>query len=512
VTPALTITATVEEGKDYTLAAIGGAKGWPLEIYPLVNDSKPFTDSGKIRITHLAPFAATSDGTKVDICTDVDAVVPGLAGIPYKASTGYLPLPEGRYDLTISVAGSSCALDALDIPPFDLRNGQVADVFAIGLLPPSNLPLQVAQDGLTARIAVAHLAPFASDPISTSVSVKLAGSDVITDFVFGEITDYIPVAPGSYPVEVIPSGTSTPAISGTAAVTAFVDFTFAAIGNGSLQQLELIRLEDDNVTVPLSGTARLRVTHVAPFAGSTAASVTDDTSVDLCVLGSTVPVVSDLVYKEFVSLTLPVGNYSVFVAVAGTACAQRLFGIAPFLASDGDIGYIYAVGDGVNIPPYALANPALTTAPTKYLPLVISQEKLPNIVELAAGDDRFDTLVAALQAAELDGALAGPGPFTVFAPTDDAFAKLPADVLNSLLADPKGDLTQILLYHVVSGSVPSSALSTGLKATTLQGSEVEFTVSGTSVKVNSSNVILADVIASNGIIHVIDTVLIPPAN
>ena len=133
-----------------------------------------------------------------------------------------------------------------------------------------------------------------------------------------------------------------------------------------------------------------------------------------------------------------------------------------------------------------------------------------DIVETAAAAGTFKSLAAALQAAGLVQTLKGPGPFTVFAPTDDAFAALPEGTIDTLLADPEGALRDILLYHVVAGKVMSSDLSDGMTAETLQGAPVTFTVADGAVKVDAANVIAADVEASNGVIHVIDAVILPP--
>ncbi len=138
-----------------------------------------------------------------------------------------------------------------------------------------------------------------------------------------------------------------------------------------------------------------------------------------------------------------------------------------------------------------------------------------TIVDIAVADGRFTTLVAALQAAELDGALAGAGPFTVFAPTDTAFANV-LDLLGISAADLLADeamLTDILLYHVVPGAVTSDQVADIDSAKTLQGSMVHFGAGPTGVQINgASNVIIADIEASNGVIHVIDNVLFPPQN
>ena len=135
-------------------------------------------------------------------------------------------------------------------------------------------------------------------------------------------------------------------------------------------------------------------------------------------------------------------------------------------------------------------------------------ENLPNLVETAASAGSFTTLIAAVQAADLDGTLANDGPFTVFAPTDDAFAALPAGLVDALLQDIPV-LTEILLYHVVPGEVLAADVVSLSSATTLQGSAISIdTTDG--VKVDEANVITTDILASNGVIHVIDGVLLPP--
>jgi uncharacterized surface protein with fasciclin (FAS1) repeats len=126
----------------------------------------------------------------------------------------------------------------------------------------------------------------------------------------------------------------------------------------------------------------------------------------------------------------------------------------------------------------------------------------------AAGD--FTTLLAAVEAAGLVETLEGEGPYTVFAPTDDAFAALPEGTVEGLLEDPEA-LSDILLYHVVPGEVTSDQVVTLESATTAQGSDVSIRVEGDSVFVNDAQVIMTDIQASNGVIHVIDAVLLPPA-
>ena len=134
-----------------------------------------------------------------------------------------------------------------------------------------------------------------------------------------------------------------------------------------------------------------------------------------------------------------------------------------------------------------------------------------NIAMTASATTIHNSLVAALTQAELVATLQGDGPFTVFAPTDDAFAAAGIDLAALDNEEGKATLTDILLYHVVSGAVPSSAVTDGMSATAVNGDDLSFAV-GEGVMVNDANVVLADVPASNGVIHVIDKVLMPPAD
>ncbi len=135
----------------------------------------------------------------------------------------------------------------------------------------------------------------------------------------------------------------------------------------------------------------------------------------------------------------------------------------------------------------------------------------PDIVDTAVAAGDFETLVAAVQAAGLVDALKGDGPFTVFAPTDAAFAALPDGTVEALLKD-KEALSNILLYHVVAGEVMAADVKDGMTAETLQGATVQFSVSDEGVKINDANIVTTDIKTSNGVIHVIDAVILPPAD
>ena len=225
--------------------------------------------------------------------------------------------------------------------------------------------MQIAQTGLQARLAVAHFAPFAANVPgtsvipATSVSVKLDGTEIISDFVFSErwpdeTLSYVNVGVGDYLVEVIPTGSADPAITGTAVISGFVDFTLAAIGDGPNQPLELIRFEDDNSTPPPVGKGRVRVAHLAPFANTLAG-----TTVDLCTSVGGTPLLDNVQYKQDGTLDLDLGTYdSVFIGAAEPNCSAVILPIPTFIVAEGDVAYLYAIGDNSNFPVSAAANTA----------------------------------------------------------------------------------------------------------------------------------------------------------
>ena len=143
---------------------------------------------------------------------------------------------------------------------------------------------------------------------------------------------------------------------------------------------------------------------------------------------------------------------------------------------------------------------------------VINAVLLPptTVYDVVAGSADHNTLQTAIELAELDDDLNGAGPFTVFAPTDAAFLALPAGVVDALLADPTGALADVLLYHVVGGLALSTDLSDGQVITTLNGARVTVTINANGVFINDAQVTVADIIADNGVVHVIDAVLLPP--
>jgi uncharacterized surface protein with fasciclin (FAS1) repeats len=151
---------------------------------------------------------------------------------------------------------------------------------------------------------------------------------------------------------------------------------------------------------------------------------------------------------------------------------------------------------------------ALCAAPFAFAGGYGKKASKQDIVDIAASAGQFNTLVTAVKAAGLVETLKGDGPFTVFAPTDEAFAQIPDDQLQALLAD-RDALTKVLTYHVVPGKVTASDVAKLDSAKTVQGQSVKIAASRKGVMVDQANVVKADIMASNGVIHVIDRVILP---
>ncbi|MDZ4750237.1 MAG: fasciclin domain-containing protein, partial [Flavobacteriales bacterium] len=145
--------------------------------------------------------------------------------------------------------------------------------------------------------------------------------------------------------------------------------------------------------------------------------------------------------------------------------------------------------------------------------VLVPQADLPaTVVDIIVNSPDHMVLETAVIAANLAGTLSGDGPFTVFAPTDDAFAVLPAGTIEALLLDPQGALADILLYHVVGGTALSTDLEDNQVIATLLGEDVVVSITGDGVFINDAQVIVADILAENGVVHVIDAVLLPPVS
>jgi uncharacterized surface protein with fasciclin (FAS1) repeats/uncharacterized membrane protein YuzA (DUF378 family) len=188
--------------------------------------------------------------------------------------------------------------------------------------------------------------------------------------------------------------------------------------------------------------------------------------------------------------------------VYGLVGLAAVYGIGALVARGRRVAQPAAAGLAAILAVVALAVPFAATAATA------RPATGKNIVQTAVAAGKFKTLTKLLKTAGLTGTLAKPGPFTVFAPTDAAFAKVPKKTLTSLLKN-KAKLRAVLLYHVVAGKVTSDQVVKLSSAKTLNGKSVRIKVSGSSVFVNNAKVTRADVAASNGVIHVVNRVLIP---
>jgi hypothetical protein len=359
VTPVISSTVTLEDGTVYTLAVIGDGTNQPLEMLVVEQETIPNPTQAKLFLGHVAPFANTIPGTAVDICTD--AGVPLLTDFVYREYTDpYLLLAPGDYDLEIRLAAlPPCSGGlGLDIPSIRLEAGDIVDLWAIGLA--NGWPLGLGSTtGYTLSpsvVDVAHFAPFgqASIPLSTEVSVWVDGVELLTGVEFREIFQDFELAPGDHLIEVFPTGSLTPAMSSTVTVTAGMEYTVAAIGDGTNQPLEVFVMPQDN-TLPAVNMARVRIAHLAPFA-----PVVDDTRIDIC-YGDNTLLLADMLYKDVTDpyLVLPKGFYNMRVAMAGTGCTDLVFELPMFYLKSQQVVSIYIVGGANGWPFEAIFEPVL---------------------------------------------------------------------------------------------------------------------------------------------------------
>lgn len=358
-------------------------------------------------------------------------------------------------------------------------------VALVGCSDDDNNPM--TSNSMNASLRVAHLSPDAP-----AVDVWVDGDRVLQDVAYQTFSDYLEVPAGDLNIQVTPAGATTPVvINADVTLTENNAYTVAATGLLSAGDLSPIILVDNRS--PNSGTAQVRFVHTSADAPAVNVGVAS---------GPTL--FSNVEFREASDyLSVGQGTYdlSVQVAANGTEVLQvngqelmagtnyTVFAIG--LAGDGSLAALPVVD--------ASANGSAKASPGPYgkVPIFPLTQK--------AG---LKTLATAIQAASLQRVLTTDGPFTVFAPTDDAFAALPPGTLESLLADPEA-LTQVLFYHVVSGEVTAADVVNLSEAPTLNGAKVSITVSG-SVMVNDANVIETDIMAKNGVVHLIDRVLIPP--
>lgn len=341
-TAAITANVTLEQAMMYSAIANGDGNNQSLSITPLADmPGTPANGTGHVRIGHFAPFAmgdATADIRLQD-------GTPVITNVNYADVTAFFPLPAGEYDLKVTTPGGDTTL--IDPRPFTLGDGDILAAYAAGDGTNQDVGVFAVPFGQMgsflplageAQLRVAHLAPFASEVADTSVEVRLNGTAVLTDFVYGDSTGYLTVDSGSYLVEIVPSGTDTVAISGTVELMDGMDYTAVATGNATNQDLALQALADDN-TAPMAGMGHVRIAHFAPFA-------LGDATADVRLQDGT-PVITNVNYADVASyLPLPAGEYDLKVTTPGGD--TTLIDPAPFTLNEGDILDAYATGDITN--------------------------------------------------------------------------------------------------------------------------------------------------------------------
>ena len=340
-----------------------------------------------------------------------------------------------------------------------------------------------------ARVRIAHFSPDAP-----AVQVLLDGADSgIQALSFGNISGWVEVPAGSYSVAVVPAGGS---VDQAAIGPVNLSFsagswtTVAAIGSLSSGSLTATTIRENYSAIDGSE-ARVTVFH----------GIEDAPAVDV-ILPDGTKVVSNLAFGRSATVTVPANVYDLQVVPAG-ATSPVVINLAG-TNLQGATYYFVAATNRLADPQVALSAVGLSTV----APLNRSTVATQTIAQIAAGDGRFSTLVTALQAADLVDVLNGDGSFTVFAPTNAAFAKLPAGTLEAVLAD-RELLTNILLYHVSAGKALASDV-VGLNSIDMLRGKVSVSVTDDGVFLNgNTQIIITDVQATNGVIHVIDTVLLP---
>ncbi len=340
-TVAISGVVTLESDKKYTLLAIGDGANQPLALKALEdNPGAPPAGSANVRIAHYAPFAATLPATAVDICNDgTGAPVPGLTGVQFGEDSSWLPIPAGIYDLSIAVAGTSCATTALDIEPLALVAGKTYDVYAIGKNDAA-FPLAVTSiTGLDfpAKVTVGHFAPFAPTVPQTAVDIKVNGALAFTDVVYGKFVPNVALLPTTTTVEILPAGTSTVALSGTLNLKSGAAYDVFAIGGANSQPLAFSTTEI-STTTPISK-ALLTIGHLAPFATDVNA-----TAVDICTDAGAILLPNVKYPQVAANLPLDPGVYNLKIAIGGTKCATVALDLPPVQLVAGGIYNAFAIG------------------------------------------------------------------------------------------------------------------------------------------------------------------------
>ncbi len=423
-------------------------------------------------------------------------VVPGsLTSANVAAATSLTTVQGAEIAVTRSdgqlFLNENVAFVATDI---EASNG-IIHVIDTVLLPPTDEAAAPAEEVAAEEVVHIRVAHFSPD--TPAVDVYVNGElSAVQGLEFPSITEWIELPAGSYNLAVAPAGTSLDSAAIGPAdfdLPAGAWLTVAAVGSLENGTLKPAIIAEDYSEIP-DGQARVTVFH----------GIEDAPSVD--VRAGDAVIVSQLAFPGKLggndgafTLTVPAGSYDLAVTPAGVSSPVVIDLTGTELVA-GTNYLVAAVG--------TLADPQVALAATETS--APAEEETGTIVDIAVANPDFSTLVAAVQAAGLVETLSGEGPFTVFAPTNDAFAALGDDTIASVLADTDL-LTAILTYHVIAGEVKAADVVNLTEAITVQGSPITISVVDGKVFLNETiEVVVTDIQASNGVIHVINGVLLPP--
>ena len=371
-TPAIDVPdVTLETNTDYTVAAIGGANGYPLELLPLVDRTPttppPASAEGQVRVVHAAPFAPAIVDTAVDVVPDAGGPAL-LTNFRYRDNSSFVTLPSGvSIDLQVRLAGTSTV--AIDLPPVSLSPGQRLTVFAIGdnaggggnqTVQPLVLPAPLQTE--RAQVRLVHAAPFASG--DATATVTLNGAVVKNNLTFGRITPYSAVPAGAYAVEIFAgtAATGTPAFSGAIVLQPGVNYTAVAIGKATPTYPVNVLLLTDDPTPPAE--ARLRAVHAAPFAPTVPQNRVD------IVTDSGTTVVPDLDYASVTPYLDLLTGTPFNLRVVPEIAPQASIILPTITFSSGQVVTAIAVGDLVNQTPTVLFLDDRSVTQQLFLPFI----------------------------------------------------------------------------------------------------------------------------------------------
>jgi len=341
-TPLLTANVTLEAGKDFTLAAVGGANGFPLEILALSDVvAPPVGASAKLRVVHVAPFAPGAGATAIDIVTESGQAVPPLLNLSFKDASAYTGLASGvTFDLKAVPSGQPGAPPVIDLPPLTFSPGQVLTLFAIGGAngrAPAMLSVELAPRKPT-RLRVIHAVPGADG--ANPLNLVLNGARRWANLGFSSVSDVIELDEGPYTLSVEQPGEPPGVLASVDALLRRDQEYTALIRPGADGQGVMITVEAEPSEAPLPpGYGWLQVYHVAPF------DTGDRGRLD--VRNSRGELLDErlgaLRFGEKRILALPAREYDLrFTSVGGV---RLLADVAPFTLTDGGVATIFAVGN-----------------------------------------------------------------------------------------------------------------------------------------------------------------------